>query len=287
MWMNKVKLIVTDMDGTFLGRQGMLLEENGAAFRQAAEAGIHIAFASGRLACVLSHIAHTLGLPDCHIIGLNGAHVLSRPDGETLALHPLSETNRQACLEILHREACQYNLYTDEGLYTNRVLDDEAARAFRQRFAACHTVALGPDAYRQAARRPCVKFFVRAGADAAGYERAREAIALLPGIELTSAAPGTFEIMPAGIDKAGAVCHLAESLNISMEEVMAFGDYDNDVAMLSACGCSVAMANATASAREAAACQTLSNVDGGVAYAVRQMLAGKLDCLLKQNAIKE
>lgn len=286
MWMNKVKLIVTDMDGTFLGHKGLLLEENGAAFRQAAEEGIHIAFASGRLTCVLSHIAHTLGLPDCHIIGLNGAHVLSRPYGETLALHPLSERNRQACLDILHREGCQYNLYTDEGLYTNRVLDDEAAQAFRQRFAACHTVALGLDAYRQAARHPCVKFFVRAGANAAGYERAKKAIASLPGIELTSAAPGTFEIMPSGIDKAGAVRHLAETLNISMAEVMAFGDYDNDVAMLSACSCSVAMANATVSARNAATYQTLSNVEGGVAYGVRQMLAGKLESLQKQDDMR-
>lgn len=281
MWTNKVRLIVTDMDGTFLGARGELLPENGEALRRAAQAGIHIGFASGRMPCMLSQFARALALEECHIIGLNGAHVLSRPYGETLALHPLSEENREKCLKILQREGCIYNLYTDDGVYTNRETSLEQQQDFRRRFASCATVELGADAAKKAQGHPCVKFFVRSGGDEEAFQRARAAVSLLPGIDLTSSGPTNFEIMPAGVDKATAVAELAQRLHITMEQVMAFGDYDNDVAMLSACGQSVAMGNGTEAAHAAATYQTRSNAEHGVAYAVERLLAGDMKALQK------
>lgn len=50
------------------------------------------------------------------------------------------------------------------------------------------------------------------------------------------------ELMPAGVNKGMAVAALAQRLGIGPESVMALGDYDNDVSMLSYAGVSVAMA---------------------------------------------
>lgn len=58
--------------------------------------------------------------------------------------------------------------------------------------------------------------------------------------------------MPAGVNKGMAVAALAQRLGIGPESVMALGDYDNDVSMLSYAGVSVAMANASERARAAA-----------------------------------
>lgn len=279
MRMNDVRLIVTDMDGTFLGSQSEFLPENVEAFRRAAKAGISIGFASGRMPCMLSRFAKELHLEDCQIIGLNGAHVLDRPDGETLSMHPISPENREACLEALHKGGCVYNLYTNDSVYTNRSVSPEEQQAFRRNFASCQRVEMGPEAALKAKDQPCLKFFVRSGGDDQGFLWARQAISQLPGIALTSSGPSNFEIMPAGVDKSTAVRELAQRLHISMLQVMAFGDYDNDVTMLAACGHSVAMANATRAAIAAAVHHTRSNGEAGVAYAVDCLLNGQLEKL--------
>ncbi|MBM3138222.1 MAG: HAD family hydrolase, partial [Chloroflexi bacterium] len=54
------------------------------------------------------------------------------------------------------------------------------------------------------------------------------------------------EILPLGVTKATAVEKLADDLSISMNQVMAFGDYDNDAPMLSAAGLGIAVENASA-----------------------------------------
>lgn len=60
------------------------------------------------------------------------------------------------------------------------------------------------------------------------------------------------EILPLGVTKATAVKRLADELAISMDEVIAFGDYDNDAPMLSAAGLGIAVENASAAALAAA-----------------------------------
>lgn len=280
MWMNNdVRLIVTDLDGTFLGGNGEFLPQNVEAFRLACQAGIHIGFASGRMPCMLSQFANQLHLEACQIIGLNGAHVLDKPNGQTLSMHPISDSARAACLDVLHREGCVYNLYTDDSVYTNRSVTPQQQQAFRNNFASCRRVEIGPDAAKLAQHQPCLKFFVRSGGDDAAYLRAKQAIGQLPGVALTSSGPRNFEIMPAGVDKSTAVQQLAQRLQIPLSQVMAFGDFDNDVAMLSVCGHSVAVGNATPAASAAAVHHTLSNVECGVAYAIHQLLSGNVQKL--------
>lgn len=60
------------------------------------------------------------------------------------------------------------------------------------------------------------------------------------------------EVMPKGISKATGLKFLIDDLGIRMDEVLAFGDYDNDVEMLEAAGFGAAVANASDSAKEKA-----------------------------------
>ena len=60
------------------------------------------------------------------------------------------------------------------------------------------------------------------------------------------------EVMPKGVTKVTGIQALAESLDVRMHEVMAFGDFDNDAAMLSAVGLGIAVENASPRAKSAA-----------------------------------
>lgn len=68
---------------------------------------------------------------------------------------------------------------------------------------------------------------------------------------------------------------LAKSLNIPMDEVMVFGDSDNDLSMLKAAGVSVAMGNANERVRASARFETLTNDAQGVAAAIRAIVLAR------------
>jgi hydroxymethylpyrimidine pyrophosphatase-like HAD family hydrolase len=60
------------------------------------------------------------------------------------------------------------------------------------------------------------------------------------------------EVLPKGVTKVTGIQRLADSLKIGMCEVMAFGDYDNDIEMLNAAGLGVAVENGSAAAKASA-----------------------------------
>lgn len=63
---------------------------------------------------------------------------------------------------------------------------------------------------------------------------------------------GSIDIMGANINKRLGLTHLSDSLNISLENILAFGDNTNDLEMLQTAGIGVAMINGKPQVKEAA-----------------------------------
>ena len=82
--------------------------------------------------------------------------------------------------------------------------------------------------------------------------------------------------MPKGIDKAQSLNRLLERLNLSPDDMIAFGDGYNDLSMLKLAGIGVAMANAAPEVRAEADYVTLSNEEDGVAAAIEKLCYNKL-----------
>ena len=80
------------------------------------------------------------------------------------------------------------------------------------------------------------------------------------------------EISRAGATKSWGIQALCAHLGIEAREVLALGDSDNDLDLLSWAGCSVAMANGSPLARQAADMVTAANDEGGVARAVEALM---------------
>lgn len=96
-----------------------------------------------------------------------------------------------------------------------------------------------------------------------------------PDADVTSSWWDNIEIVPRSASKGSALQALAKSLNIPMDEVMVFGDSDNDLSMLKAAGVSVAMGNANERVRASARFETLTNDAQGVAAAIRAIVFGE------------
>lgn len=74
-----------------------------------------------------------------------------------------------------------------------------------------------------------------------------------------------YEILPKGASKGGALCKMAELLNIDMKNTIAVGDYNNDVSMIKAAGVGFAVANAVPEAKAVADYITVSNEEHAIA----------------------
>lgn len=79
-------------------------------------------------------------------------------------------------------------------------------------------------------------------------------------------------LYPQGADKAMALRSIADCLNVAMDEVLAFGDWHNDIPMLQASGAAVLMGNAPSSVVEQLQhpqlLHTTSNDSGGILNAL-------------------
>jgi len=79
------------------------------------------------------------------------------------------------------------------------------------------------------------------------------------------------EYMPRGTNKGTGLAQLIKSLNVSKDEVVAFGDGGNDIELLQNAGWPIAMENARDVLKPYAKYITKSNVENGVADALEKI----------------
>lgn len=279
--MHPIRLIAMDMDGTLLTRvtpgQAAIPPENASVLRRCADMGISLALASGRMPDDAGFFVTDAGLP-MHIIGLNGSVILESPGGEPLWEQHLPEALARRALPILLEHGLDAVVFGTWETASVQPRPLEWAQLTLGTFfgrkggrlcyhSGCHWDQLLPRAGKLVALTDHDRDALTAARNRILHE--------FPEASVTSSWWSNFEINPAGADKGAALTRLAAHLGIPMSQVMAIGDNDNDVPMLRAAGVSVAMGNATDSARSAADYLTLPNDQHGVAAAIRAIVLGE------------
>jgi hydroxymethylpyrimidine pyrophosphatase-like HAD family hydrolase len=123
------------------------------------------------------------------------------------------------------------------------------------------------------AQRPLLKLLAKDdGADVDEYLLRAEEVLADRGTVTHSSSFGLLEIAAPGVTKASGLAELAASHGIGADEVVAIGDMPNDVPMLVWAGTSYAVANAHASAKEAADAVVGSNEEDAVALVIERLL---------------
>lgn len=93
------------------------------------------------------------------------------------------------------------------------------------------------------------------------------------------------ELTKSGLNKAVALRHAAKDLGFTMNDVIAFGDADNDWEMLDEAGLGVAMGNADAETKRIANTVTLSNEEHGIAQFLTEYLNLKRKLFLDKISV--
>ncbi len=246
----KVRLVVSDVDGTLL-KNGMQYLEDG--FLETVDAlmdkGIVFAVASGRQINSVQALFGESKKP-LYVICENGGKVWYR--GEDLAFYSFSGEEYKKIVEGVreHLPGALFAMAAPDAYYTEEGHEEFIEALKNQYFfqvAQIDDIAL--------LDKPVCKIAVYVSEDVQAQSLYFQKL-WGDHMEITASGDHWIDITPKGVGKGAAVKMLQERLGISPEETMVFGDNENDVSMLKMARYSCAVSNAFPSAKRAAAYET-------------------------------
>lgn len=265
------KLIVSDMDGTLLNSNHEVSEENKRALKEAVDKNVRVAIATGRIYTSAKVYGKTLGLLT-PIIACNGAIVRDIRTDEVLYENHLDKEDVIKVIELAREHGLYYHFYTDDEFYTEELVYSSLKYSEwneEQKDEDKIDIRVVDDAIE------CVKSIDKhiykvqiISDDNEARAKVTEILRKIPTIECCRSWHNNVEVMNRGVSKATAIMHLAKLYNVDKEEIITFGDNENDIPMLKYAGKGVVMDNADDFVKEHGDYITKSNDENGVAYAI-------------------
>lgn len=272
-----IKLIAFDLDGTFLDDKKEIPPENLEALRAAAERGIHIVPATGRLFIGVHEAIKQLPFVRYYIL-VNGAQVYDAWEDKTIYRGEIPLDMALSVMDYIETLPVIFDCYQHNcGWMSQHMFDriDEfvpdpamsaAVKKQRRPVPDLRTMLLerGDSVQKQ-------QVFFK---DLDEMRRQRDEIlpGLFPELLPTTSVVTNIELNHVSAGKDKGLEALCAHLGFSAENAMAFGDGTNDTCMIEAAGFGVAMSNAEKDVLAAADYVALSNNEAGVAAAIRRFV---------------
>ena len=263
--MSSIKLIATDLDGTMLNSEGKMSNRTREVFAAVKEKGVYFTLATGRMFSSASRFAAEIGV-EIPLICYNGAMV-RRPSGELLSHTPLEMGLARRMLAYFKENNIYVQSYVNDELHV-RDEDEEEFRMYIRHFGVVG-YAVGDSVYTPE-DAPTKLLAVK--------ETEEEASALMLELRrlfgeeayITRSNAEFVEMMSPSVGKGRALEELAASLGVSMGDVLAIGDGENDAGMIELAGYGLAMSNARERAKTMAKEIVPSNDEDGLAWALEK-----------------
>ncbi|MGM0544602.1 MAG: Cof-type HAD-IIB family hydrolase [Pseudomonadota bacterium] len=230
------RLIVSDLDGTLLGRDHRLHDDTIDVLRQLHGRGHHVALASGRHYHDMKVFRDQLAIP-AHLISTNGAYVHD-PGGTLLAASHVAPEPARTLIELPRPAQVRLSLYRESGWH----IDAEAPHLLSLHASTGFTYDVVPPAQMDSHGVGKVLYLGDPGALAELEASARQAHGRE--LHITYSTTDSLEIMANGVNKGEALTSLLARLGLTPADCLAFGDNLNDTEMLSLAGEAQVMANA-------------------------------------------
>ncbi|RRK11310.1 HAD family hydrolase [Lactiplantibacillus garii] len=258
-----VKLIATDMDGTFLDNHGEYDRPRFTKiYRALQQRGIQFVIASGHQAVELAD--YFADYPDMWLIGGNGAELLNARVGLSAETFTPSAT-AQVLAGLAPYPELQLALCGTRTVYVAQNANPSFVAQMRDYYYQLETVA-----DLTTVTEPVVKFDVICPPEKTD-QLVYELTPKLAGIAVpVSGGQGSMDLIQPGMHKGRALKRLGQRLGIAPTEMLAFGDGTNDLEMFHYVKTGVAMQNAPANVKANAAAVTGTNLDGGVLSYIEQ-----------------
>lgn len=276
-----IKLIASDMDGTFLDEKGSYDRQRfEALLDRLDERGIRFVVATGNNMARLNIMFRGL-LDRLDFVVENGAHLLVR--GKTIKRFVLDQKDVTQFLDyfkddlaayrvILTGTKHSYMLKAAKWDITNHMISQEEAQAFVDAIVRLDTFDDIPE------DETIVKMSMMTGdASQADAVMADFNAHFTGNLRAVTSGYGTIDIVQTDVHKAAGLQVLMERFGLVSDDVMAFGDSGNDVEMLELAHDSYAVANAPQSIKAHAKKLAPSHKENGVLAVIEQYLDSHSD----------
>jgi len=261
-----IKLIATDMDGTFLRDDMTYDEAKFALLHQRLQLqGTRFVIASGNQYYQLRSFFKDY--PEMIYLAENGAYI--RDANQVYALHAFQpETVAKILTIVQEMPDLKILVCGAKSAYTLTTTDPQHVENMRHYY---HHLEVVDDF--ETVDDDMLKFAISCPPEKTDAIVAELRTALKGLAEPTSSGHGDIDLIQPGTNKAAGLKELGQVLNIDLADMAAFGDGGNDLEMLREVGCGVAMANAQPAVTDVADQTTGNNQEQGVL----QWLANWLD----------
>jgi Cof subfamily protein (haloacid dehalogenase superfamily) len=274
------RAVASDLDGTLLRSDGTVDPRSRRALAAAEESGALVVLCTARPARWMGPLAQALGHRGVAICA-NGAVLWDLHTESVLESFPLEPAITADVVTRLKAAipGCAWAVERTAGFgrepsYTSRwPVPEETIVGVVEALIA----------------EPAVKLMMRHDRLLADelLERAHEVVGELAELTHSNAGDGLLEISASGVSKASTLARLCELRGIASEQVIAFGDMPNDLAMLRWAGHAVAVANAHPDVLAAADEVTAANDEGGVAAVLERLFGEDLGPIAPTNSAPE
>jgi Cof subfamily protein (haloacid dehalogenase superfamily) len=273
-----IRLIVTDLDGTFLNGYHDLNEANIRAVKRAREHGIAVCPVTARNFDCARYSIISAGF-DALCVTNNGASIVDSRDVSHKYANFIDAPSVRAIIEASVKAKASVDVFATEFAAIYGPTRREASVMHQRRWEE-----------KPAHLRPHFEYYDDVDDMVERVQDCAENITLhgenleeLPGwlyrriveqgeFYLTSSHHMCIDIMAYGSTKWQGVARLADMMGVARENVMAFGDNSNDIGMIRWAGVGVAMGNAPESVRRTADVVAKNNTDDGFAELVNALV---------------
>ena len=224
-----------DLDGTLVGRDGLLGPRTLSAIARSKDEGVRVLVATGRMFRSARRYLDEAGLDD-PVVCYQGAAVVDPRSGEFLLHEPLDLGVAREVIESLGARGLSPNVYVDDQLYVTT--ETEYSRRYSA-FQHLPVVEVGD--LLAWLDRPPTKLVVVSEPEVLADVRGELAPRFDGRLFLTTSLPYMLELGNPGVTKGSGLAFVASALGIELDRVVAFGDGENDVELLEVAGFGVAV----------------------------------------------
>ncbi|AWX45576.1 Sugar phosphatase YbiV [Flagellimonas maritima] len=263
MDLSKIRMVVTDMDGTLLNSKHEVSDRFFEIFNELKQKNIQFVAASGRqyhsMLDKLSSIKD-----DIYFIAENGAYI--RKNNSVLLTTPLEKKSVHNILQILSNVPGAYPVLCSKDTAYVTGSSSKFLKMLQEYYTAFKVVdnqAIVKDEILK------IAIYHFENSEEYIYPKVKH---LEKSLKVKVSGANWVDVSHINAHKGFALEKLMGTYGITSDEIMVFGDYNNDLEMLELSNYSFAMANAHPNVKRAAKFETLSNEEFGVEKIMEKLI---------------
>lgn len=259
------KLVAIDVDGTLITDEHELTKGTIEVIQRLSKQGVEIVLCTGRAPKMAIPLMEEIGL-EGYAITHNGAATIDVKSGAIVHEFPMKTEYFAKYINYCHNNGIHFDISTTNEVYVEHLSQlDDFKKEMYQKFLMQPKQLPSFDQIQE----PIVKLMT-AGTIEQMDELSKEWPTWSDNFNILRSGQFFVDMMDRNASKGNALKALAQSRGIPAEQVMAIGNYYNDITMLTFAGLGVAVDNAPTEVKAAANVITATNNDEGVMLALKK-----------------